>query len=94
MGITVPVFESPELLARKFDLAVLFTRIRKVKRGYYELEFVQIAEAGSATAPHEITDKFFDLTETSIRAEPSLYLWTHKRWKHRDKVPEEFRTTR
>ncbi len=91
MGITVPVFESPELLARKFDLAVLYTRIRKLKRGYYELEFVPITDGGAATSDHEITDRFFDLTEGSIREEPSLYLWTHKRWKHRDKVPEEFR---
>lgn len=91
-NITVPVFESPEILARKFNLAVLFARIVKVKRGHYQLEFVPIADDGANTKEHQITDKFFDLTEDCIRANPSYYLWTHRRWKHRNKVPKEFQT--
>ncbi len=90
MGITVPVFENPEQIARKFDLAVFFAKISKVKRGYYELEFVPISEQASQTAEHEITDKFIELTEDCIRQDPSLYLWTHRRWKHKDNVPSEF----
>ena len=90
LNITVPVFESPEMLARKFNLAVFYTRIEKIKRGYYQLEFVPICEEGADTQEHEITDRFFELTEDSIRTNPPYYLWTHRRWKHRDKVPEEF----
>lgn len=91
MGITVPVFESPEMLARKFNLAVLYAQIKKIKRGHYQLEFVPITMEGAKSAEHEITDRFIELTESSIRKDPSYYLWTHRRWKHRDKVPEEFR---
>ena len=91
MGITVPVFESPELLARKFNLAVLFARIKKIKRGFYQVEFVPITENGSETSVHEITDQFIELTEACIRDHPADYLWTHRRWKHRDKVPAEFK---
>ncbi len=90
MGITVPVFENPEQIARKFDLAVFFAKISKVRRGFYELEFVPISEQASLTAEHEITDKFIELTEDCIRQDPSLYLWTHRRWKHKDNVPAEF----
>ncbi len=90
MGITVPVFDSPELLAKKFGLAVVFAKISKLKRGYYQIEFVPIAKDGSATDNHEITDRFLELTEQCIYKAPSYYLWTHRRWKHRDKVPPEF----
>ena len=91
MGITVPVFDNPEYIARKFDLAVVFAKISKKSRGHYQFEFVQIAERGSLAEEHEITDRFIELTEECIREDPHLYLWTHRRWKHRDKVPEEFK---
>lgn len=92
MGTTVPVFESPEMLARKFNMAVLYAQIKKVKRGYYQLAFVPISMEGGHTSEHEITDLFIELTEKSIREDPAYYLWTHRRWKHRNKVPKEFRT--
>lgn len=91
MGTTVPVFDSPEILARKFDLAVVYGRISKLKRGHYQLEFVPITERGATTDEHFITDKFIELTEENIRSNPAYYLWTHRRWKHRDRVPPEFR---
>jgi len=90
MGITVPVINGAEVLARKLDLAVVFLKVSKVKRGFYEAEFIPIADSGKLTEPNEITDKFISLAEQQIREKPEHYLWTHKRWKHRDKVPEAF----
>jgi KDO2-lipid IV(A) lauroyltransferase len=91
MGVTVPIYNGPEVLARKLDLAVVFARVTKVKRGYYSLEMVPITMSGSATAEGEITEKFLRLTEDLIRQEPAYYLWTHRRWKHRDKAPKGVR---
>ncbi len=85
MGIKVPVFSGPETMARKLDLAVVFLKVAKVKRGYYEATFIPITTAGKSTAEHEITDKFLRLTEQQIRENPAYYLWTHRRWKHRNK---------
>ena len=91
MGITVPIYNGTETMARKLDLAVVFLKVSKVKRGYYQAEFIPITLSGKETAPHEITKKFIALTEQQIRERPEHYLWTHRRWKHRDKVPEEFK---
>jgi len=86
MGIKVPVFSGPESMARKMDLAVVFLKVVKVKRGYYEATFIPITTAGKSTNEHEITDKFLRLTEQQIRENPPYYLWTHRRWKHRNKA--------
>ncbi|MEX0272744.1 MAG: lysophospholipid acyltransferase family protein [Flavobacteriaceae bacterium] len=91
MGITVPIFTGTEDMARKLDLAVVFLKVSKVGRGYYQATFIPITESGSKTSKHEITDTFLRLVEAQIREAPEYYLWTHKRWKHRDKVPEEFK---
>ncbi|NAS13141.1 lysophospholipid acyltransferase family protein [Poritiphilus flavus] len=90
MGIKVPIYNGPEVIAKRLNLAVLFARVKKEKRGYYSLELIPIAEEGAKTTQNEITDTFLRLTEEQIREEPTFYLWTHKRWKHKDKVPEAF----
>ena len=90
MGVKVPIFNGPESMARKLDLAVVFLKVSKVKRGYYKAEFIPITTAGKQTKKNEITDRFLRLTEDQIREKPEYYLWTHKRWKHRNKVPAEF----
>ncbi|MEJ1221799.1 lysophospholipid acyltransferase family protein [Sediminicola sp. 1XM1-17] len=90
MGVKVPIFNGAEVMARKLDLAVVFLKVSKVKRGYYQAEFIPITEAGKKTDKNEITDRFLRETEKQIRERPEHYLWTHKRWKHRNKVPKAF----
>jgi len=94
MGIKVPVINGAETMARKMDLAVVFLKVSKVKRGYYEARLIPITKSGARTEKNEITDQFLRLTEQQIREKPEYYLWTHKRWKHRDKVPPAFAATR
>jgi KDO2-lipid IV(A) lauroyltransferase len=33
---------------------------------------------------------FISYLEELINEAPEYYLWTHKRWKHKDKVPKVF----
>ncbi len=87
MGIEVPVFIGAEGLAKRFDMAVVFLKVTKVKRGFYEAEIIPISDSGSDTIDHEITEKFLRLAEQQIRERPEHYLWTHRRWKHRGKGP-------
>ncbi|MFS4468229.1 lysophospholipid acyltransferase family protein [Maribacter sp. 2210JD10-5] len=89
MGIRVPVINGAETLARKMDLAVVFLKVSKVKRGYYKAEFTPISTNAPTTEKGEITDQFLKMAEEQIREKPEHYLWTHKRWKHRGK--EEIR---
>ncbi len=93
MGIKVPVINGAETMARKMDLAVVFLKVSKVKRGYYSAQLIPISLSGAETEKNEITDTFLRLTEQQIREKPEYYLWTHKRWKHRNKVPVAFATT-
>ena len=88
MGIKVPVLTGGEMLAKKFDMAVIYLDIRKVKRGYYEADIKLITKNPKDFPDYEITDQFLALVEAQIHAEPAYYLWTHKRWKYRDKVKD------
>lgn len=90
MGIKVPVHTGAEMLAKKLDTSVVFFGVKKIKRGYYETTFKTLALNAKDYKDYEITDMFLKLVEEQIYAAPEYYLWTHKRWKHKDKVPKEF----
>lgn len=90
MGIKVPVHTGAEMLAKKLDMAVVFFKVKKLKRGYYETTFETITSKPKTHRDYEISDIFLKLVEKQIYEAPEYYLWTHKRWKHRNDVPPEF----
>jgi KDO2-lipid IV(A) lauroyltransferase len=83
MGIEVPIHTGGEMLAKKYDMNVIFLRTKKVKRGYYEATFEVLSENAKEVPNYEITDQFLKLVEQQIYEQPEYYLWSHKRWKHR-----------
>ncbi|MEK9739916.1 MAG: lysophospholipid acyltransferase family protein [Flavobacteriaceae bacterium] len=82
MGIEVPVYTGAERLARSLNIPVLFGKINRVKRGFYEVEFKVISDQSASTKEYFITDTFTTWLEEQITADPSQYLWTHKRFKY------------
>ena len=90
-------FTGTERIARKYDYPVIFSEMRRMKRGYYEIEFTEIAISNEyQNLPMgEITERFVRILEQSIHKYPSDYLWSHRRWKHKrneeDVVKTNFR---
>ena len=83
MGIEVPIHTGGEMLAKKYDMNVIFLRTKKIKRGFYEASFEVLSENAKEVPNYEITDQFLKLVEKQIYEQPEFYLWSHKRWKHR-----------
>lgn len=73
---------GPEKLAKKFDYAVIFGHAKRLKRGYYEVEFRTISENPTTAEDGEITDIYAQILEDLIKTSPESWLWSHKRWKH------------
>lgn len=83
MGIEVPIHTGGEMLAKKYDMNVIFLRTKKLGRGFYEAELEVLSENAKEEPNYAITDRFLKLVEQQIYDQPEYYLWTHKRWKHR-----------
>jgi len=86
MNIWVPIHTGAENIAKKHNLALVFMKIRKIKRGYYITTFEEITTKPNDFKDYQLTDNFMKLVEEQIYKNPELYLWTHKRWKHRNKT--------
>ena len=76
-------FTGPEMLAKRYDLNVIFAKVKKVRRGYYEATLIPISDDPKSVPNFEITDAFIQEVEKQIYEAPEYYFWTHKRWKHR-----------
>lgn len=85
MGIETPVHTGAEMLAKRFDMNVIFMKNKKVKRGYYEATFELMADNPKEVPNYEISEDFLRRVEKQIYEAPEFYLWTHKRWKHKKK---------
>ena len=85
MGIEVPVYVGAELLSKKFDMNVVFLKVSKIKRGFYEADLQVLSTHIKEVPDFEIMDVFLQKVEQQIIEAPQYYLWTHKRWKHRGK---------
>lgn len=82
MGIEVPVYIGAELLSKKMNMNMIFIKVKKVKRGFYEAEFEILSKNVKDVPDFEIMDVFLSKVEQQILEAPEYYLWTHKRWKH------------
>ncbi len=86
MGIEIPVHTGPEMLSKKYDLNVIFVKVKKVKRGYYEATLIPITDDAKSIPNFDITHRYIQEVEKQIHEAPEYYFWTHKRWKHRKKA--------
>ena len=87
MGVKVPVFTGAERIAKEFDIPIVYADIKRVKRGYYEVDFRVLTDSPKTTKVNEITDKFTEWLEEAIRRDPTQYLWSHNRFKYIDLAP-------
>lgn len=78
-----PVLLGTERIARKYNIPVVSVRMRKVKRGYYEVEFVNVCSNPAGLQPGVLTEMHTRLLESFIQEEPQYWLWSHRRWKHK-----------
>lgn len=86
-----PILIGTERIATKFDLPVISLHMRKVKRGYYEVDFMNLCEHPSTLSPGELTRMHTRILEQQIRETPEFWLWSHRRWKHKREQPSEIR---
>ena len=76
-------FDGGEKLALRCGLPVYFVRMRRVRRGRYEMSFEQIYDGEEQVPAYEITERYVRRLEAMIREQPELWLWSHRRWKHK-----------
>ena len=79
----VPVFMGAERIAKKMDYPVIFCDMQKIKNGKYTVNFEELEINPTSTNEGEITKCYIRRLEKQIKENPSQWLWSHRRWKHK-----------
>lgn len=79
-------YEGPERIARKTKMPVIFVSMYRLRRGFYQIKFHEIARPPFLPERNYITEQYAKEVETAIRQHPSEWLWSHKRWKRKRKA--------
>lgn len=76
-------FDGGEKLALRFGMPVYFVHMDRLKRGRYEIWFEELYDGREPVSTSEITSRYVRRLEEMIVAQPELWMWSHRRWKHR-----------
>ena len=77
-----PAFIGYDKLSTRMDLIFVYCDMKKVKRGFYQINYYRIYPDGEKFVEHEVVKKFHKLLENTIIKRPDNYLWSHRRWKY------------
>ncbi|HMW37955.1 MAG: lysophospholipid acyltransferase family protein [Saprospiraceae bacterium] len=72
-----------EKYANRYHLPVIYLDQQRVTDSRYVVNLEVLCENPNELAPGELTQLFMSRVERTIRREPSNWLWSHKRWKHK-----------
>jgi len=78
-----PRFVGTAKIARKLNYPIVYVSIKRPKRGCYEISSELLIPNPGAVAENEISECHTRRLERDIRENPHIWLWTHRRWKHK-----------
>lgn len=83
LNLDTAFYTGNEKIAKKYNFAVVYMSIQKVKRSFYEIEFRLVTKNPKTTAEAEITNSYVSHLENDIKNNPEFWLWSHRRWKYK-----------
>lgn len=81
-----PVLIGTEKITKHYGFEAFYLHVTRTRRGFYEAEFVQLHENPQSLPGFELTALYFKHLEQAIQQQPELYLWTHQRFKHAERL--------
>ncbi|MGC4130059.1 MAG: lysophospholipid acyltransferase family protein [Bergeyella sp.] len=81
-----PAFIGYDKLATRMNLVFVYCEMKKVKRGYYQVNYHRIYPDSKKFTEYEVVRKFHKMLENTINKRPDNYLWSHRKWKYKDSV--------
>lgn len=77
-----PIYIGYDKLSTRMDLAFVYCEMKKVKRGYYQVNYHRLYPDNEHFKEFEVVKKFNILLEKTIKENPDNYLWSHRKWKN------------
>lgn len=83
MGQDTVFFYGSYQVAMLTQYPVVYNRVRKIRRGFYEVTTVKLANPPYDKNDNSVLEKYIHEVERAIKDRPAEWLWSHNRWKTR-----------
>jgi Kdo2-lipid IVA lauroyltransferase/acyltransferase len=81
LGQDTAFYIGAEQIARATRLPILYMVMRRVKRGFYEVEIRSLWDGREALQPNDITERYARACEIDVLKAPADWLWSYRRWR-------------
>jgi KDO2-lipid IV(A) lauroyltransferase len=78
-----PIFQGTGIIAKKLNYPIIYVSVKRIKRGKYKIYAEPLTDNPSSLTENEISELHTQRLEKDIIAQPEIWLWTHRRWKHK-----------
>jgi KDO2-lipid IV(A) lauroyltransferase len=81
LGQDTAFYIGAEQIARATRLPILYASMRRIRRGYYEVEFKPLWNGRDNTEPNAVTERYARACELDVLETPADWLWSYRRWR-------------
>ncbi len=81
LGQETAFYIGAEQISRSTRLPMIFLAMRRIRRGYYEVELERLWDGVERLETGEITERYARLCEAEVYRAPADWLWSYRRWK-------------
>jgi KDO2-lipid IV(A) lauroyltransferase len=81
LGQDTAFYVGAEQIARATRLPIVYMLMRRIRRGFYEIEARELWDGREILAPNGITERYARACEADVLAHPADWLWSYRRWK-------------
>jgi KDO2-lipid IV(A) lauroyltransferase len=81
LGQDTAFYVGAEQIARATRLPILYARVKRVRRSYYEVEFLPLWDGRETLEPNEVTERYARACEADVLKRPADWLWSYRRWR-------------
>lgn len=74
-------YMGAEEITRVTKFPAFFVGLRRTARGHYTVSATPLTQPGEKLPPGGLTERYARLVEAQIKASPTDWPWSHKRWK-------------
>ena len=81
LGQDTAFYIGAEQIARATRLPILYVGVRRIRRGYYEVELTPLWDGRETVPPNALTERYARVCETDVFKSPADWLWSYRRWR-------------
>lgn len=81
LGQETAFYVGAEQIARATRLPIIYLVMRRLRRGYYQVELQPLWDGREVIEPNQVTERYARACEIDVFKSPADWLWSYRRWR-------------